>query len=123
MLIIGLAALATTAALDSDLDYRVEILYQEKSGLRSRTVKIRDEVDLSAGSFALEDEDLGEAPLLIGDVSINGRKITVDMTVCEIGQSPCKAIGTPRISFNRGSRAKAAFQTRDGVYYRIRFRP
>ncbi|NRA29619.1 MAG: hypothetical protein HRU11_05090 [Parvularculaceae bacterium] len=123
MLMIGLATLATTAMLDSDLEYRVEILYQEKNGLRTRTVKVRDEFDLSEGSFALEDDDLSDAPLLIGDVDVNGNKVTVDMTVCRLGQSPCDEIGSPRISFIKGRRASIALQSRDGVYYRIRFRP
>lgn len=104
-------------------DYRVEILYQEKQGLRSRTVKVRDVVDLSEGTFELEDDDLGEAPLLIGDVEIDNGRIFMDLTVCAIGGDDCDSIAERRVRFVQGSRERVTGETRSGVYYRITFRP
>lgn len=120
---IGLAALASAAAIQSDLTYRVEVLYQEKSGLRGQTVKLRNAVDLGAGSFQLRDGRSGGGPLLKGRAAVDGDQIQVSMTLCELGQSGCKAIAYPRVRFTKGRKATVRAETRSGVYYRITFKP
>ncbi|MEM1381566.1 MAG: hypothetical protein AAGH41_13175 [Pseudomonadota bacterium] len=125
MILTSLALLAANAALFANDDYTVEILYQQKNGLRSRTVKVRDSVDFSDGAFELEDSDISEAPLLIGDVTIDDRRnsVRIDLTVCALGPDDCEEIASPTVVFTRGSRQRIRGETRSGVYYRITFRP
>lgn len=125
MIITGLAAIAASAALQSSAVYEVEVIYQEKRGLRSRTIKLKEDVDLADGEFTIGEEELSGAPLLIGESAVDDAsgEIAVEMTLCTFGSSPCEAIATPELTLDVGKRATVRAQTRSGIYYRITLRP
>ncbi|GGY51467.1 hypothetical protein [Parvularcula lutaonensis] len=114
------AALALTA--QGPTDYTVEILYQEKRFLLSRTYQVSEEIDLRDGSFEVPDPANGEGPLLSGEVKLQGGEVLAVMEICAPGSDPCEVAGEPELRFSLGARATIRESTGRAVW-RVVFKP
>ena len=114
------AALALT--MQGNSGYTVEILYQQKRFLMSRTYRISEEIDLRAGDFEIPDPADGEGPLLAGEITMRGSDVMVAMEICEPGSDPCSVVATPEILFRMGTRAQIRQNAGRAVWH-VEFEP